>query len=186
MFEIIFYAYVWLFLLGEKFESRLRVFVVAWLLAALLHACFQLPGKVLLVLDWAPYFAVGCLCWLYRSSRRPLDAALLGLASISASIVSALQTQQNPLVTGLIVAAVAGLFPWMIRVRVPRRLQSLAVTMGAVSYPLYLLHNEFGGWMTRIVGSFALSFFVVALSSYLVVLLESRIRSKFRHVSKSV
>lgn len=185
MFEIIFYAYVWIFLLGASFESRLRIFVVLWLIASLVHAWHPLPGKVLLILDWAPYFAVGCFCWLYLRNRRHLDAALLGLTVTGASVVAAAQTQHDPLVASLVVAALAGLFIWMIGVQVSPRLHSLAIVLGAMSYPLYLLHNEFGGWVTRTSGSFVLSFGIVVSSCYLVTVFESRIRNTFRPTTRS-
>ena len=170
MYEIFFYAGVTVLLVGSgDFVLRLQVFTAVWLALALLGLVVELPKlHTLLALKFAPYFAVGISVFLVRNARnavadRALLAASLALAVVFAVIQApgvgdavfatapstdagqfASRVRPNAWLCGAIVMAGAGALYASTILKTGPRLSRLALALGGISYPLYLLHDSFG------------------------------------------
>ena len=164
MFEILFYSYVCILLIGPQFSERLRTFATCWLILSLIHLYLPVPLKTLLILDWAPYFCVGCFTWLITDNVKKWDVAFL-IASIAvASLITALNARWgDPFIAGAIIATIAIAFPVLTRIKLAKSLEISTLIAGAISYPLYLIHNVYGSWIAKATGNFALSI-VIKLS----------------------
>src|SRR5260370_33569322 len=192
MYEIFFYVGVTILLVGSSnFVQRLRIFAAVWLGLALLGLFVTLPKlHTLLVLDFAPYFAVGIAIFLVRSESstvvdRGLLAAALSLAFVFAAIgasvdsdVFANRVRPNIWLTGAIVlAGPAAIYPSTIIQTAPP-LTPPPLPLAGIPYPLYLIHNSFGSVLIDSVppGRLALSIFVamsaVVALSYAIWRLE--------------
>lgn len=152
--EITFYFLVSL-LLGYRLLHRLDWCLAGWLLYAALPGRFRLasPFATLLLPAYAPYFAAGMLFFLLQQpgGRRWHRLALLLLAYVlavrSALDYSVFLTRylhgdySRPLVVGLVTGCflVFGLLTLRLVSLRPRPWLRVA---GALTYPLYLLHND--------------------------------------------
>lgn len=168
MFEIIFYAYVAVFLIGDRFAARLRLILPLWLAASVANLVSELPVKVVLILEWGPYFAIGCATWL-MGRKIAGGRALWIAATLVSAIAAAVQTRFDPVVAGTLVGVSGLVFPWLAR---PRPESWLFLTAGAVSYPLYLLHHEFGQALSTRLANPALSAALVVLIAWGVTRIE--------------
>ena len=145
--EIIFYSCAFL-LIGERFETRLRIFTAAWLTVSVISVLLHLPGSNLTNANWAPYFAVGIYAYLSSTARRD-DRIMLALSALwSVAITQRLAGDMgreavSPSVAALLCLAGIVLFLFAIGAK----LSDTALTriVGATSYPLYLIHFVFGG-----------------------------------------
>jgi len=167
MFEILFYAYVGALLVGPRLTERLHWFCWVWLALCAAHLFYPLPGKVMLGLEWGAYFCVGCAAWLMQ--RQVSGAIPLWLAStVVATVAAGMQTRFDPIVAGTIVCSFALAFPWL---AANRPSTAIGLVLGAMSYPLYLLHHTFGGAVQQAWG-LAASVVVVLLASWVVTYIE--------------
>lgn len=153
---------------------RVELVFWAWLLAAALSTSF-LMGKLILV-AYAPFFAGGCACFLLRQEKHWHRWALLGVSWLLAMRETAaevllkrggLDTQTSCLLVTVFFLAILAvamnklvLPPW----------PGIA-TLGAISYPIYLLHERIAieiGWTTDNPLLFAMAFVWIAVLSYVV------------------
>ncbi len=191
MFEIIFYAWIAALVISRgHFVRRLRIFVVVWLALAVVGQFVELRKiKVFLILDYAPFFAVGASMFLLTSSENVLiDRTLVVVATALAVEFSiahayliskhgpAWPVHANEWICGLIVAASASVLYIGTKIDLSPRLSKFAVALGGISYPLYLLHNSFGSVLVDRVGLFGL--IVVAFVCYGVWRVELPIRKR--------
>ena len=155
MFEILFYCAIAMFVVSESnFVSRLRNFTMVWLALALLGQYIDLPKiKVILVLDYAPFFAVGVSIYLVRNSAsNTVDRLLFGCSILSAVVFAMKQSairspvlnHPDPWICALIIAGSAGLVYVGTMAKLGPRAAKLSYALGGTSYPLYLLHSRFG------------------------------------------
>jgi len=154
MFEILFYAAIMVFVISPQFVMRLRFFTIVWITLAIVQAFIPVPKlKVILVLDYAPYFAVGISVFLFRRSRSIPDLGLLLTSITTATVFATLQARNigapfpiHPVtwISGAIVGFAAVLMYWMPSVQVGPRVARISFVLGGISYPLYLLHSKFG------------------------------------------
>ena len=158
LIELKFYAWMAL-LLGLDWAGRLRVWVALWLgLAAIDLLVVRLPlAETLFVTPWAPHFAAGALVWAARrDGLRATDVLLYAACAALAcwlaerEAVSATARLGEYLSGGIAAALVAALFVgfpalvrWL-RVRSGGAWARASILLGAISYPLYLIHNEIG------------------------------------------
>jgi len=214
MFEIFFYVAVTVLLVGSgDFVLRLRVFTAAWLALALLGLAVELPKlHTLLVLKFAPYFAVGISVFLVRNAGNTLaDRALLAASLALAFVFAALQARgvgdvvfatapsgdaaqfanrvrPNAWLCGAIVMAGAGALYASTILKTGPRLSRVALALGGISYPLYLLHDSFGSVLIdmappgRIPLSIVLAMSAVAALCYGVWRIELPVR---RHLMRA-
>ncbi|HKT54199.1 MAG TPA: acyltransferase [Caulobacteraceae bacterium] len=200
MYEVLFYAAVAALLVGPTFAGRLRIFTAIWLALAAFGLTDLGPSKVrvLLDLDYGPYFAVGiCVFLVRRRDARLLDWWLLAFAVVisvacayrEASAVGApFVVHPAPAVAAAIVALwvfMIGLAP---SVPTGARLGALSVVLGGLSYPIYLLHSGVGaGLVALVLGRFgplvmlAGALLILALS-YVVWRLELPIRGALSRI----
>ncbi len=171
MFEIFFYVAVAMLLAGSSdFVRRLRIFAVAWLLLAVAGSFIDVAKiKTLLVLDFAPFFIVGVAIFLVRNGGNALLDKVLLAGALGASVAfamaqargvgdavfsaaspdvqAALSSRIRPsqyLCGAVIVVGAMALFASTFVVKMNARQARLALALGGISYPLYLLHNGFG------------------------------------------
>lgn len=167
LIEIIFYAYVGTLMIGPKFAQRLAIAIPFWLGLASINLLFPVPGKLVLILDWAPYFCIGLSVWLMRQNAP--HAVIYWLASVAVSTVAAgMQTRYDPTIAAAVVLCAGLLFPWASQTRPSTRIGMIA---GAMSYPIYLLHNQAWKHLTPFIGAW-LAAAAVILIAWLVTRIE--------------
>lgn len=214
MYEIFFYVGVTILLVGSgDFALRLRVFTAVWLALALLGLVVELPKlHTLLALKFAPYFAVGISVFLVRNAGNAVvDGALLAASLVLAVVFAALQApdvgdavfatapstdadrfsnrvRPNAWLCGAIVMAGAGALYASTILKTGPRLSRMALALGGISYPLYLLHDSFGSVLIeaappgRIPLSIVLAMGAVAALCYGVWRIEVPVR---RHLMRT-
>lgn len=153
--EIRFYVLVALVMaLGQI--GRVDLLVGAWLIASVVLEVFSL-GKVLrflLVTEYSAFFIAGAACYLVRS--RGLSAARIAIIVVAWALAVFQSTRALPAFAGhygvpmspAVVAAVVSLFFVAMALVALRRTGPLAgiswPLIGALTYPLYLLHQNIG------------------------------------------
>lgn len=148
--ELLFYAWMLLLFVAGKLD---RVFVAVGALLVLRgfywgaaqFAAVDLPYIVwrLLILDHLPWFALGLASHALLSpdptARRHRQAMLLAAGAVAILLLTVSPAR------ALLALALAGLVHGAASGRLPVLRLSVLVWLGAISYPLYLLH-EFIGW----------------------------------------
>ena len=163
MYEIFFYGAVAMLLVGSgDFFQRLRVFTAVWLVLGFGGLAVEVPKL------HAPYFAVGISVFLVRNAGNTIgDHALLAVSLAIAFVFTVIQgygmgdaafsaapstlsaefenrIRPQPWLSGVIVMAGAGALYASTIVKTGPRLSRVALALGGISYPLYLLHGSFG------------------------------------------
>jgi peptidoglycan/LPS O-acetylase OafA/YrhL len=151
--ELHFYLLVAI-LLATRSLSRLRPVMAAWLLLSLANVLHPLPGAGHLELDWAPYFIAGTFFFLVsEGDRRPMNFLILAAAFAVALLYQGPRLAEarelfhadfDVTTVGAIEATFFGTmlliaFGWTRGLRHP-----VLLTLGALTYPLYLLHQYVG------------------------------------------
>ena len=153
--EMKFYLLVFLLLLFRQVDHIDR-YLAGWL--ELAYAALLLDGPSLLraylITDWAAYFIAGCTFYLVRSRgpsrlRWALRAGACGLSLYHAVTVAArLEAQFQQPFSGAVVAGIIlgcyGLFLLLALGRTQWLNLPWLATLGALTYPLYLLHQMIG------------------------------------------
>jgi peptidoglycan/LPS O-acetylase OafA/YrhL len=152
--ELRFYALVAGVLLIRQIE-KVQLVLLAWLaISAVLE--FLPPGapRTILIADYAPYFIAGATCFLIF--KRGLSPVRLGvvIASWGLAVVQAIRrlpeietlngtTMNRYVVTGIVTACFAVML--VVSLRRSRRFEHKRwLLLGALTYPLYLLHQNLG------------------------------------------
>jgi peptidoglycan/LPS O-acetylase OafA/YrhL len=155
VYEIIFYGWVFLMIAAGIFERHWRPIVVSWLAISIGNELFLHSGAVekLLITEYSGYFAFGLVLFRLKHSVSATGLATLALASCwaaatpfltEADFVATYGFQRDILGLALMgpiavaAVAVAALAPSM---PIPPR---LAIALGGLTYPLYLLHQNIG------------------------------------------
>ena len=154
-FEMKFYLLIGVFILVGITRRRVIAFAVLWpLVAELARATDSGLLSSLLIPSYAPYFAVGMLLFLVYKDGGDL-AVWLGIALTT--ILSVRQAYQyagtaaehvgapvSPIVCGVTVMAMVALV-WALSAGPLRHVDwRVLSTLGALTYPLYLVHGQFG------------------------------------------
>jgi peptidoglycan/LPS O-acetylase OafA/YrhL len=157
--ELKFYLLVFVVLaLGPLTRNRVLAFATVWPLAGWAAQELGAPWLAdLLVPNYAPYFAVGMLLFLaYRDGFDVITSALLAGGLVlcvlrvleAAGRASDLQgVPVDPVIAVMIMlASVAAVWATTLRGRTtpPRRVAAVLGTVGALTYPVYLVHTQFG------------------------------------------
>jgi peptidoglycan/LPS O-acetylase OafA/YrhL len=154
--EVIFYGWVFVFLALGLFEKSGERIVLCWLLISLVNELFLglKPLRFLFLTEYSGFFAAGVLIYRLRAGKSgfasvPLLALSLAIAvQTSLAGVKVIAAEYDAEYSGMLTAAsVCAMFALFIAAtsaaptRLPVRLLSAA---GAVTYPLYLLHQHIG------------------------------------------
>jgi peptidoglycan/LPS O-acetylase OafA/YrhL len=150
--EIKFYALVFVLLLAGGMRHVER-WLIAWLALAVGVMFADLgPLRVLVVHPNGPLFIAGCMFYLvlergWSAARVLVLLACLGLG-INQSIIDmagwvdpARITAITRVATGAAIVAFFGAFAWVVSSRGEFPYAKVAASLGALTYPLYLLHN---------------------------------------------
>jgi peptidoglycan/LPS O-acetylase OafA/YrhL len=151
--EIRFYALVFCLLLLRQMR-RVEVWLHLWLAAALLCATFEMPWAVrfLALEPYGPLFAAGCFFYLVldkgwspsRTAGVLVSAALAAWMSVRQRADFITPDAESAVAAPIIVLSFFGLFallPLLSRMATNAR---LAFRLGALTYPLYLVHGTIG------------------------------------------
>lgn len=162
--EIAFYGWVALLVATGLWHRHLLAVIAAWLLIAFANEITLQwrPARLLLLTEYAGLFAGGILIHRLRQGERSLIAfALLGFA-VSLGLIHAIEHQQAlarlygevlPL-WHLLAAHVAIYAVFLAALHLSDRIASTTTltTLGGITYPLYLLHQEAGYLVLKALG----------------------------------
>jgi peptidoglycan/LPS O-acetylase OafA/YrhL len=157
--ELKFYLLVLVVLaLGPLTRNRVLAFATLWPLAG--WAAQELGAGWLaewLVPNYAPYFAVGMLLFLAYRDGFDLVTSVLLAGGLGLSVMRVLDASGrasdlqgvpvNPVITVFVLlASVAAVWATTLRTSTapPRRVVTVLGTVGALTYPVYLVHTQFG------------------------------------------
>ena len=157
--ELKFYLLVFVVLaLGPLTRNRVLAFATLWPLAGWAAQTFGAQWLVdWLVPNYAPYFAVGMLLFLVYRDGFDLVSGLLLIGGITLCVLRVLDAAGraadlqgvpvNPVISAMlmlmsIVAVWATTLPG--RTVPPRRVAAVLGTVGGLTYPIYLVHTQFG------------------------------------------
>ncbi len=173
-YEIIFYGWIFLAIAAGVFERHWRVIVLAWLALSVLNEGLLHSGAMekLLITPYSGFFAFGLCLFRLRTRFSWSGAAVLAAASAWA-VATPFLTEPEFLMNygfdrsiiglvvmgpaALILIAAAALLPSL-----PIRPQ-LAVALGGLTYPLYLLHQNIGYAVFANVGTSRNRWFLLAM-----------------------
>jgi peptidoglycan/LPS O-acetylase OafA/YrhL len=153
--ELQFYLMVWLALLTGGFARPERL-LVAWLLLGTLDAVRPIYRLELwLDVNWAPFFTAGICCYLIRQrGATPLRLGLLAWSFVLALYwvsVDPLRSSapgawgpRDAMTAGALLAAFFAVFTLIAFDRWRLALSPVTVWAGALTYPVYLLHQYIG------------------------------------------
>ncbi len=197
--ELHFYILVWLVLRFNALRHA-PIFLTGWLLLSVVDLIRPIyPLEFVFEVQWAPYFCIGICAYLIQSQGGQRYLVGLFLAASGLAVLGAYQKAQKLVgmdqVDAWVAACVVGLISlvfWLIaKNRFHIRGNQTIFWAGALTYPVYLLH-EYSGYvgLTALVKwgvSPALAVVAVVLtvlfSAYLVhVLVEERYSSVIRRV----
>lgn len=154
-YEIIFYGWIFLMIATGLFERHWRIIVAAWLALSVVNQTMIGSGAVekVMITVYSGYFAFGMTLFKLRSSFSWTGATLL-VAAAAWACATPFMTEGEFISTyavgrsviglaimgpaALLAVAAAALLPSL-----PIR-PALAVTLGGLTYPLYLLHQNIG------------------------------------------
>ncbi|MBC7454780.1 MAG: acyltransferase [Massilia sp.] len=183
-YELHFYIFVWL-AMRFGLMARIQWLLAAWLLISAINAIRPMwPIELWLNARWAPFFVAGGVFYLIRTSGVTL--ARLGLLTVSFSlalIYTAAHEQTHTSATGpglmpspvvaLILTCIFVTF-WLIATcRLHMKASALTYYAGALTYPVYLLHQNFGFMLFGQLSSAWDNVLVAMLSTLTVVLVIS-------------
>ena len=150
--ELVFYAVMTLvFLFGQM--HRIVIVGLAWLAAGTAWGCVHhfnvlddhSIGNTYFILPYAPYFVAGVMFYLIYS--RGLRVLYAGTIALAAAVVWLIQ---GPLVFG-ITLFIFGIFALAVAGWLRFLVNPVTLWLGAISYPLYLVHRQPGyaflNWM---------------------------------------
>ncbi len=186
--EIRFYILVGLVLLvfGPGSAIYLRRAAKIWILLLLLAPSLQLPWlNFVIIAEFGPYFAFGMLCGLCNDGeqlRENAPSVLLALIMCWVRMSARLSGAHDVVAHGLWAALILGLtVAFVVGSNNPsstlsKLLRPYARGLGILalmSYPIYLLHEQFGMWVIGGLGTLGLSIPVAFAIAGVVVLLIS-------------
>lgn len=154
-YEIIFYGWVFLLLCAGWFRDGWRIAVVAWLAISAVNAFFLHSGAVtkLFITEYSGFFAFGLVLFHARQQFDRRAAALLALALAwgitSAYLIEPRMVEQYAVHrafwgVGLTAIVAAGSVTLAVLLPALPIRPALAYGLGALTYPLYLLHQHIG------------------------------------------
>lgn len=154
--ELIFYFWVFVLLAAGVFHRHQMTVISIWLFIAFVFEFVWAPPMLrsVLLTEYAGFFAAGLLIYRISEGRRERAYwALLALAtahSIATTIIGlnwlelTYSDDFSPWIAGAVIIGGYALFLLAVRSPVNLLPSSLLIWMGALTYPLYLLHQHIG------------------------------------------
>ncbi|MFC8731670.1 acyltransferase family protein [Luteimicrobium sp. NPDC057192] len=198
-YELKFYLLIGVFILVGITRRRIIAFAVFWpLVAQLAHATHSGILDSLLIPTYAPYFAAGMLLYLlYRDGNDVVVWLGLGLTTIlsaqqahdyAAAASRSVGAAVSPTLCALAVVAMVAAI-WLCTCGPLRNLDWRFLTvLGALTYPLYLVHGQFGFFVIDVLHGSVNRWVVLALAAAVSVALaavlhyavENRVHDRLR------
>ena len=156
--EVRFYALILLLVAWGVTRRRVLAFASVWPAAALVAQTVGPDAlRTLLISDSAPLFAAGMVLYVIRHGGHSLVAWSLVAANTAASVWLVVPDQlvrqarnsdvaPSGLIVGSVVVASIALVAVVTLTRVSRLSWRWLTTVGALTYPLYLVHEHWGWW----------------------------------------
>jgi peptidoglycan/LPS O-acetylase OafA/YrhL len=151
--EIAFYGMIAVAILCRQI-ARIRLFAVGWLLLSGVSLVVEIPGFWRLGLQWAPCFVAGCIfCQMSTRRWRPADLVILAAAFVIGVIFAGVRARKlslllaEPFDVAVVVTIYAAFFGMMLAIASGwscRRGAQAMSALGALTFPLYLLHQNIG------------------------------------------
>ena len=152
--ELKFYAMIGIVLLLGAL-ARVQALLCAWLAAAIALRFWEIDSLgYWLIIDYAAYFIAGATFFLIWSRGVSVVRAGLLIASWLLALANAIEYSQevadyyNTPISAFVVGAIVSIYFLVMLLVALRRTGALArrrwVTLGALTYPLYLLHQQIG------------------------------------------
>jgi len=153
--EIKFYFWVFIILLLNKIHHVEKI-IFAWLMLSILDIFHiaQEFNHYFFIPDWAPYFSAGALFYIIKTkglnSQRITLLALTYLLSLYFAIDAVnfktgfYKVNFSPIVITLLLSFYYVIFAFIISEKIRHIQRAWFVTLGGISYPLYLVHNKLG------------------------------------------
>ena len=147
--ELHFYIYVWLVLFCGQMH-RVEWLLAAWLGVSALNAIRPAwPAEFWLDAKWAPLFVAGGLFFLVNTRGLTPRRGILLLASWFLAIFYAMREAApseslSPLICAGVITAIFALFLAISCGQISIRRSFVTAAAGALTYPAYLVHQNFG------------------------------------------
>lgn len=151
--ELHFYIFVWL-ALRFKLYTRIDLLLAAWLAISAINAIRPMyPVEFWLNAIWAPLFVAGGVCYLIRTQGISWLRAFMLIASYGLAIhyavgeISAESSRDIALSASTITVIISGFYGVFIAIAINKwHLGAYRIVgiMGALTYPVYLLHSNIG------------------------------------------
>lgn len=179
--ELFFYAWVFLFLALGIFEKHCTRIVLIWLTIALFNEhLFHIKAiRVVFLTEFAGFFSAGILLYRWRAGLADLATLPLIALSLGVSIRTSLnllpviednyQTHYSGLLTAVLVSLLYAVMFAATAPRPSRLPRELLLPLGAISYPLYLVHQHIGYMAFNSLAGMVSGFAALALVTVCVI-----------------
>jgi peptidoglycan/LPS O-acetylase OafA/YrhL len=147
--ELVFYAWVFvvcLFRLMPHIQKLLGLWLLASIAYNVLGGITFTDLDLLILPEWSCYFISGAAFFLIHQHGRSLYLTSLVVASciLALNLITVDPENGNPLIAMAGTLACFVFFTVMISTRIPAIEKPWVVTLGALTYPLYLIHQDIG------------------------------------------
>jgi len=148
--------YFWIFvLIAVKYIKKIHIWLTVWLLWVILYRFFKQPFFLGWVITpfYSSYFIAGIAFFLIRTEGLRLYSLMVILSALSISIsynFSQVQgfiknaTGIDQIVTTVLILSIYGLFLLISLRKIKLNDSKLLFNLGALTYPLYLIHSRIG------------------------------------------
>lgn len=196
--ELKFYGCIFLLLIIGAF-NHWRYWLSVWLLLAVVHYFFNQPFFMGWFINpaYSFYFIGGVCSYLMYKYPKDFQAKFIFFISLIFAFLTARNQASNFMlnvdsldknIAGVVVGGFFIFFALMSKGFFNIKKTPLLILLGAISYPLYLVHNKAGKQIlekiqaeTNIAVAVATTFFIVFGVSYIVVVIERRLNDIFKN-----
>ena len=188
--EIKFYFWIGVILFLRKIE-HIELFIMIWLCFSVLemfHFAHQITHFILIP-EWAPYFCAGALLFRIRVNGFTRQRTLMLFIAYVLSIYFAIQgaeertilykTYFSPVVTSFIISFFYLLFILVISKSIKQISSPTLAIIGALTYPLYLIHNVLGEIVFSNLSGIMNKYLLLALVVALMLMISTMINRYF-------
>ena len=203
LIELIFYGWIALFLLTGLFQNFRLSIAIVWLALALFNQTIVHSGALRLVAitEFAPWFVMGMIIHnMWKNGIKPVALAVLGVAFAVSCLVLSNQLIEfksdygySPSLAIVLALNALGILLVIACIKFRpqnRRLARWSAFAGALSYPLYLLHQHIGymliDWFTPFCGPAGALFIALAAitvtATFVALVIERTMMPKLQNV----